>query len=37
MLAPGFDGEVMKIDVERCTDACKRFCNGDGRLASIAE
>jgi hypothetical protein len=27
--------EEMKIDMERCSDACDRFCNGDTRIASV--
>jgi hypothetical protein len=34
--APEFVGEEMKIDMERCSDACDRFCNGDSRIASVA-
>ncbi|RLM66626.1 hypothetical protein C2845_PM16G08330 [Panicum miliaceum] len=34
--APEFVGEEIKIDMERCSDACDRFCNGDARIASVA-
>ncbi|KAG2560795.1 hypothetical protein PVAP13_8KG086000 [Panicum virgatum] len=34
--APEFVGEEMKIDMEHCSDACDRFCNGDARMASVA-
>ncbi|XP_062202326.1 purothionin A-1-like [Phragmites australis] len=32
----GHGGEEMKIDVERCGDACDSFCNGDAGIASVA-
>ncbi|XP_039775509.1 thionin BTH7-like [Panicum virgatum] len=31
-----FPGKEMKIDMESCSDACDRFCNGDSRIASVA-
>ncbi|CAL5016854.1 unnamed protein product [Urochloa decumbens] len=31
----GLVGEVMKIDMESCSDACKRFCSGDAHFASV--
>ncbi|PAN38264.1 hypothetical protein PAHAL_7G158800 [Panicum hallii] len=31
-----FVGEEIKIDMERCSDACDRFCNGDAGIASVA-
>ncbi|CAL5016852.1 unnamed protein product [Urochloa decumbens] len=33
--ASGLVGEVMKIDMESCSDACKRFCSGDAHFASV--
>ncbi|CAL5016853.1 unnamed protein product [Urochloa decumbens] len=35
ILASGLVGEVMKIDMESCSDACKRFCSGDAHFASV--
>ncbi|CAL5067937.1 unnamed protein product [Urochloa decumbens] len=31
----GLVGEVMKIDMESCSDACNRFCSGDAQFASV--
>ncbi|KAG2566369.1 hypothetical protein PVAP13_7NG195917 [Panicum virgatum] len=34
---PEFIDEEMKIDMERCSDSCDRFCKGDARIAPLAE
>ncbi|KAG2572275.1 leaf-specific thionin DB4-like isoform X2 [Panicum virgatum] len=34
--APEFVGEETNIDMERCSDACDRICNGDASIASVA-